>query len=157
MALKNKRISLVLQEMHLDRTFPGSYIKRYREEYLIWEHVLTPTPFSNSYKVKLHYIRNNGVKFYVVEPKLQLHEGENLLPHVYSTPEQRLCLCYPNGQEWNVTKLYVDTIIPWACEWLLFYEIWFITDKWLGGGIGHKNEAEKKLIEKDESTKHETE
>jgi hypothetical protein len=157
MALKNKRISLVLQAMHLSRLFPGSSIKRYREEYLIWQHTLTPSPCSDSYKIKLHYLRNNGVKFYVVEPKLKLFEGQKLLPHVFSTPKQRLCLYYPNGFEWNVTKLFVDTIVPWACEWLLFYELWLITGKWLGGGIGHKDEAEKKLIEKGESTKYETE
>ena len=27
-----------------------------------------------------------------------------------------------------------DTIVPWACEWLLHYEIWLATGEWHGGG-----------------------
>ena len=30
-----------------------------------------------------------------------------------------------------------ETIIPWAIEWLKYYELWRITGKWLGGGIEH--------------------
>jgi hypothetical protein len=28
-----------------------------------------------------------------------------------------------------------DTILPWTAEWLLHYEIWRATEKWMGGGI----------------------
>ena len=28
-----------------------------------------------------------------------------------------------------------ETIIPWASEWLLHYEIWLATGEWQGGGI----------------------
>ena len=141
------RISLSLQRMHLKSVFPSSIVKIFRNQSLEWIHILKPSPFSNSYKVKLIYILHKGLKFYVLEPKLKLREGENFLPHVYSTSEQRLCLYYPDGQAWNASKLYVDTIIPWACEWLLFYELWLATGEWYGGGVCHTNEAEKKLHE----------
>lgn len=26
------------------------------------------------------------------------------------------------------------TLVPWAAEWLLHYEVWTITGKWHGGG-----------------------
>ncbi len=26
------------------------------------------------------------------------------------------------------------TIIPWAIEWLYYYEIWCVTGEWQGGG-----------------------
>ena len=28
--------------------------------------------------------------------------------------------------------LIVDTIVPWAAEWLLHYEIWLATGEWFG-------------------------
>lgn len=143
---KNNRISLVVQEGSLKHAFPGCSVTRNKEESLIWTHILTPTPLSKSYKVKLRYERNKGVKFSVVEPRpLPLAKGKKYLPHVYSTPDQRLCLYYPNGFEWNVEMLYTRTIIPWAVEWLYHYEIWVGTGEWHGGGISHENEVEKKL------------
>lgn len=139
----NSRISLIVQEAILKKTFPGCNTRRYREESLVWIHDITPSPLSETYRLKLTYKRNEGVKVYVVCPKpLTLAEGKTKLPHVYSTPEQRLCLYYPNRIEWNESMLYSSTIIPWACEWLVHYECWVGTGKWKGGGIGHEDELE---------------
>ncbi len=141
---KTSKISLLIQEGTLKSYFPGSNIKRNGEHEIRWTHSITPTPLSNTYKVHLHYKYKEGAKFYVLNPKpLKLAPGKNLLPHVYSTPEQRLCLYYPVNREWTSAKLYVKTLIPWACEWLIHYEIWSVTGNWYGGGIDHENEAEK--------------
>lgn len=129
------RISLVKQEGALKSYFPESNVKRSGERKLIWTHYLTPSPLSETYKVKLVYGWGEGINFYVVEPKLQLPVGETKLKHVYSTKKQRLCLYFPDGKEWNVGKLYVITIIPWASEWLYHHEIWVATGVWHGGGI----------------------
>lgn len=32
-------------------------------------------------------------------------------------------------------------IVPWAAEWLLFYEIWTITGEWCGEGVGHSRKT----------------
>jgi hypothetical protein len=37
-----------------------------------------------------------------------LAKGEEFLPHVYSTPEQQLCLYYPDYNEWGTSK-YLHT------------------------------------------------
>lgn len=142
---KRNRISLILQEMHLRKIFPASKITRHREQKLVFEHIIQPSPNSNKYKVRIEYQRNKGIRVFVIEPKLDFYKEEEFLPHVYSTSEQRLCLYYPNRIEWNVSKLFVDTILPWTSEWLFFYELWLITGEWLGGGIGHKNDAEREL------------
>jgi hypothetical protein len=40
-----------------------------------------------------------------------------------------------------------DTILPWAVEWLAYYEIWLATGVWYGGGewpprrMGGKSES----------------
>ncbi|MDY0295864.1 MAG: hypothetical protein RB296_00975 [Acidobacteriota bacterium] len=31
--------------------------------------------------------------------------------------------------------IIAKTIVPWASEWLIFYELWLATGEWLGGGI----------------------
>ena len=85
---------------------------------------------------------------YVLEPKpLALALGKESLPHVYNTHEQRLCLYYPDGREWNTGMFYVRSVIPWACEWLCQYELWVTTGDWKGGGVGHQTEAEKQANE----------
>lgn len=124
--------------------FPNSEIKRRGENEIIWTGTVTPSPLSASYTLRLHYRYNNGAKVYVIDPKpLQLANGKSVLPHVYSTPEQQLCLYYPEDNEWDTSMYYVKTLIPWACEWLVHYECWVATGTWHGGGIHHETEAEK--------------
>lgn len=146
------RKSLTAQEGTLKSYFPSCHIIRKGEIELIWVGVVTPSPLSATYTIKLHYKYNDGAKLYVIEPKpLALAQGETKLPHVYSTPEQRLCLYYPNGKEWNTGMLYVHTLIPWACEWLCHYELWVATGTWHGGGIHHPTEAEKQANKQQEN------
>jgi hypothetical protein len=137
-------VSLIVQEGTLKSYFPSSSVIRKGENEIVWTHTVTPSPLSQSYTLKLHYKKGDGAKVYVLDPKpLDLATGKTLLPHVYSTPEQRLCLYYPIDREWTPKKLYVKTLIPWACEWLVHYEIWSVTGTWCGGGVHHETEAEK--------------
>ena len=138
------KISLIHQEGTLRSYFPRTKIIRNGEKELTWVGTVIPSPLSASYTLRLHYNYKEGAKVYVVEPKpLALAEGKIVLPHVYSTPEQRLCLYYPGGNEWDIGMYYVKTLIPWACEWLNHYELWSSTGIWHGGGIHNETEAEK--------------
>lgn len=122
------------------------------ENKLVWAGSIIPSPNSQIYSIKLTYSYKNGVKVYVVSPKpLPLAMGESRLPHVYSHEEQRLCLYYPNGEEWNSSKYLVHTIFPWASEWLFYYELWVVTGEWLGGG--KHPEVEEKIREEQNETK----
>lgn len=119
---------------------------------LVWTGDITPSPNSQIYSIKLTYSFKDGVKVYVVNPKpLPLAVGESRLPHVYSHEEQRLCLYYPNEEEWNSSKYLVHTIFPWASEWLFYYELWVVTGEWLGGG--KHPEVEEKIKEELNETK----
>jgi len=140
---KNKRISLIVQSGTLKSFFPNSKINRNKELSLKWRGILKPTPLSQEYLIELIYRRNKGVDIFVKEPKpLLLYKDEKTLPHVYSTEKQKLCLYFPNFKEWDVSQLYVDSLIPWTSEWLMHYEIWLSTGKWLGGGK-HPEKEEK--------------
>lgn len=132
------RISLVVQEGALKSYFPKSIIKRKGIYEFIWEGRLQPTVLSPTYTVKLHHKIGKSPKVYVLDPMpLELPAGELELPHVYSTKEQRLCLYYPKEKEWTANMLYVHSLIPWASEWLLHYELFVSTGVWHGGGIEH--------------------
>lgn len=41
--------------------------------------------------------------------------------------------------EWKPRMKLADTIVPWAAEWLLHYELWLATGEWGGGGV-HRGE-----------------
>ena len=131
------RISLLKQAGALRSYFPSSEIKYNGEKELIWIGDITPTALSITYKVKLHYKQGEFIRVYVLNPKLLLAAGAKTLPHVYSTLKQQLCLYYPKAVEWHPGMFYVQTLIPWASEWLYHYEIWVGTGEWHGGGIDH--------------------
>jgi hypothetical protein len=138
------RKSLIVQEGSLKSYFPASQVTRSGEIMLTWHGSVRPSPLSATYKLKLCYRYSESPKVYVIDPKpLALAPGKYLLPHVYSTPEQQLCLYYPKDREWDSSMLYVHTLIPWACEWLCHYELWVSTGTWHGGGIHHETDAEK--------------
>lgn len=138
------RLPLIHQAGALKSYFPDSHIRQKGNYELFWKHSVKPSPLSNSYELLLHYNSNKGINMYVLKPKpLQLYKGKISLPHVYNTEKQQLCLYYPKDKEWNPSMYYVQTIIPWACEWLVHYELWLSTGVWHGGGISHENEAEK--------------
>ena len=137
------RVSLILQAGALKSYFPDSEISRYREGELTWVGTLTPSHISRGYKVRLVYARTEGVKFYVLEPKLELAPGAVSLPHVYSNADQRICLFTPLQGEWHEGMYFVRSIVPWASEWLSHYEVWAVTGDWNGGGTQPKPDSEK--------------
>jgi hypothetical protein len=97
---------------------------------LIWAGTLTPTPLSDTYTMQITYRPGEPApEVRILSPEIHAPEG-GTLPHVY--PGELLCLCYPH--EWNDGKMISRTIVPWAAEWLLHYEIWVATDTWRGGG-----------------------
>ena len=97
---------------------------------------IIPTPNSSSYRIKVDYATGANPKVFVISPKvLAKVEGKTRLPHVYNQSKQQLCLFMPGFGEWEPHKFIAKTIIPWAAEWLTFYEIWLLTGVWQGEGF----------------------
>ena len=93
---------------------------------------IQPTPISREYEVQIDVPKTGQPRIEVVSPELQTRDGENI-PHRY--PDGSLCLYYPPSREWRRELFLSETLIPWAAEWLYFYEVWLVTGTWQGGGI----------------------
>ena len=104
-------------------------LSRFRER-LVWLGELTPAEYTATYEVLIDHQIGKAPLVYVAPPRLQLLDGQ-ALPHVY--PLNTLCLFLGN-REWHQSISIADTLVPWASEWLLFYELWLTTGDWLGGG-----------------------
>jgi hypothetical protein len=52
------------------------------------------------------------------------------LPHI--NPDGSLCL-HVMG-DWQPWMYIADYIVPWVSTWLYFYEVWYATGNWFGGG-----------------------
>ncbi|MBR2536522.1 MAG: hypothetical protein IKE66_10665 [Hyphomicrobium sp.] len=83
----------------------------------------------------------------VRDPKIRpRHEGAfDEIPHLIffkDDPERSgLCLFDPEGREWCPADLIAETTIPWASEWLLYYELWHLTGEWLAPSVGYESVA----------------
>lgn len=94
---------------------------------------LRPSPASRNYTVRLTYRHGRRPRVTITDPPLELRPGATALPHVY--PGDELCLYLPG--QWKHHMLLASTILPWAAEWLLHYELWLVTGRWAGGGDTH--------------------
>lgn len=95
---------------------------------------LQPTAISEKYDLMVIYEQNRWVKVFIVNKELKIAANRSKLPHVYDSKQQQICLYSPSKKEWDGFRSIVDTIIPWASEWLYYYELWLPEGKWYGGG-----------------------
>ena len=93
---------------------------------------LQPTDVSPFYKIKLKYRHGDDPTVWVVDPAIPYESAI----HMYAT-DNSLCLFDWREQPWKESYHLHDTIIPWTAEWLLYYEIYKITGKWLGRAASH--------------------
>jgi hypothetical protein len=123
---RGSSLTMAQQALGLRSVFPGADLTL-KPGRLSWTGRLQPCDLSRIYAVQITYARGRYPAVRVLAPKLQAAEN-GFLPHTYDNGT--LCL-YDAGQ-WNATMLIVDTIVPWAAEWLLHYEIWLATGEWSG-------------------------
>ena len=126
-------LSLAQQLLCLRQQYPGG-IGRVRRSQLTWRCPVRPTAVSRLYEIELRYRIAGAPQVFVVSPDLSnLADGKEL-PHVYSQTEQRLCLYLPGSGEWRPVYAIAATSVPWAYEWLFFFEEWLGSGEWRGGG-----------------------
>lgn len=114
----------------------------------IWEG--TVCPIAVPYLIRIVYftrrhfrtwtLANPYISVVVLDPPVgpdPRGTGERV-PHIYALGHPpaypRLCLYDPATDEWTPEKPIATTIIPWALDWLYYYEEWVLTGEWKGGG-----------------------
>ena len=106
---------------------------------MIWEGKLRG--FQKFYRVSVQWrFRTAAVMPYVfiLDPMLRPRPGGRYedIPHLMFNSrlptESALCLFDPDAKEWDPTLLIADTTVPWASEWLHYYECWHLDGVWRG-------------------------
>ncbi|MEZ2410402.1 hypothetical protein AB6806_26745 [Bosea sp. RCC_152_1] len=144
-------LSIEEQDRLIQRDFPQFTLVHDSGLFAIWRGALCP--IQKPYEIEIAYcpfdtfdeftILNGDITVRLISPELVVFHPVKggLVHHVYADPEQParspLCLYDPRTQEWSPARAMAETIIPWAMEWLFFYEAWLLTGEWHGGGRGH--------------------
>lgn len=113
---------------------------------LVWIGLLRPK--ARIYRIAIFW-KPKSFRPYVmiVDPPLRPRIDGDFgdIPHLmfYSEkPENSgLCLFDSEGKEWSEADLISETTVPWTAEWLIYYELWHLTGKWLGPGVGYESVA----------------
>jgi hypothetical protein len=128
---RDSRLTMAQQALGLRSVFPDTRLTL-KPGWLSWTGRLQPCDLSRIYTVRITYTRGRYPAVRVLAPELKGTEN-GFLPHTYDNGT----LCLHDAGQWNATMLIVDTIVPWAAEWLLHYEVWLATGKWSGDPDPH--------------------
>jgi hypothetical protein len=125
--MRRSSLSVAQQAFALHARFPKVRATLSRGR-LVWTGVLQPTPLSRSYRIQIDYQPPRDPRVRVLD-ELETR-AEKTLPHTYVGG----WLCLHEDDDWRPKMTIADTVVPWASEWLMYYEIWLATGVWFGGG-----------------------
>jgi hypothetical protein len=120
----------ICEELLIKKRFP-SFDCRIRGRKLICRGKLKPTENSTEYRIEVSYEPWGNPDVRILNPKIKPEKDL----HFYKTGN--LCLYDWREQPWQDKWHLADTIIPWTAEWLMYYEIYLLTGKWLGKSAIH--------------------
>lgn len=133
----NSNYSVPFQYLEIKRKFGDAIIfSSLHKASLNVELEVQPTPFSKRYVLTIYFKKGKLPQVWL---KNTPNNGDvNMFPHIYRADSEKnrikLCLFHPRKYQWDPRMLLSDTVMIWAIEWLLFYEIWLSTGIWTGGG-----------------------
>jgi hypothetical protein len=113
----------------------GAYVQNRTK--LQFDFSVRPTRLSRIYRCRLELSRHACEPVaYVLCPDLEKLANGERPPHIYAydAGRTRLCLFFPDSNEWTPKSWLDETFVPWTISWLRFYEIWLATGVWDGGG-----------------------
>ena len=117
------------QKYHLDKSY--NFIKsKIRNNTLVSIGNIQPEG-CESYKFKIEWMVGNQPKVTILSKEIAPHNDI----HMYD--DGSLCLFYPPDLKWKNHFKIADYIIPWIAEWIVFYELYLVTNKWLGPEAPH--------------------
>ena len=121
------------QKARFRSSFPAFHTSRPRRNVRVCRGRVQPTALSDTYLVRITYEIQRTPQVDIEEPLLQRRDPHERIPHTYDG--DRPCTFRPRV-DWRSDRS-LALIVPWVSMWLFFYEVWFVTAEWLGGGVGH--------------------
>lgn len=97
---------------------------------IAWKGTLQPTMLSDAYLVEIAYEPPFRPRIRVLSPPLRLRDDCHRQPHTFEDGT----LCVHESYQWDGHQLVAETIVPWICLWLFFYQTWLQTGAWRGEG-----------------------
>jgi len=110
----------------------------FTKNYFYWEFDANPSTFSKIYRVLLvwdfKYVVPN---VYILNNELCVVGLTHRIPHIYCKEKIKLCLYFPDYNEFDRTMSLCESVIPWTYLWLQYYEEWLYSGEWKGGDAPH--------------------
>ena len=136
------------QIMKMKKQWPTFEMQQFENGTILWRGRLRG--FQKEYVVGILWnVKTLSLPYvYLIEPPLTPRHGMSFadIPHLmYYSKDPHLsglCLFDPEGGEWSCDRFIADTTLPWAAQWLYFYELWHYDGKWRGGGVGPESIAQ---------------
>lgn len=122
-------LSVGQQIMYMQQICPGARMRSYGNR-VVWLVLLRPTSFSDSYLVEIDYRQRQTPVVRVLSPDLGVSRERYHEVHIFRDGS----LCLHSSSNWDASTPIATTILLWANEWLIYYELWKTTGRWYGGG-----------------------
>lgn len=124
---KPKPLTLAQQDALIRYRFPQF---RFSWRQSTWVGTLSPSDDSPQYLIRITYRLGRAPKVEVLSPAIRPDA-----PHRFG--DGSLCLYYSKDGSWHSQVCIAESIIPWAAEWLFYYEHWLKSGTWLGPEAPH--------------------
>lgn len=137
-------LSVGQQILYMKEVCPSFRLRSHGNR-VVWSGVLRPISLSASYLVEIEYKQNERPDVRVLSPDLGISRAQFKEVHIFRDGS----LCLHKAEDWNPSKPIATTILLWANEWLIYYELWKATAKWFGGGEYIVSRRDKKRKKRD--------
>lgn len=127
-AARGAEVTPALQAFALRQIMPDGRAT-IRNGGLNWVGTVQPGDECSTYELQIVLRPRRLPTARVLSPTLKPNP-DGLLPHVYNDGT----LCLHQEGEWRSNMLLARTVLPWASEWLFYYELWLASGTWYGDG-----------------------
>ncbi|ADB40837.1 nucleotidyltransferase domain-containing protein [Spirosoma linguale] len=128
-----QRNTVGFYQMHfLEKAYGTTFRCRLENGKLVAEGWIQPHELCGPYKVKIEYLPGMAPWVYIINPVIEPHPAI----HMYS--DRSLCLHFADDHRWTDRTRIAETTVPWIAEWLVCYEVWLLTDTWIGAEAPHE-------------------
>lgn len=124
---------LVLQKIQMATHFP-CFRCSLQHRVLICTGEITPSEGCDTYQIQITLPVGKIPRVRILKPDIV----PSIRIHMY--PSGDLCLYKPSEQPWMEKDFIHEKIVPWTAEWLVYYELFKITDHWYGPEASHGSE-----------------